>query len=194
MTMTPSETKQSTLSSAASEAHEHQALRFRDREDGGLDQVTPPEEASAAVKQMLGIWDSSTLATRLHGQVVSVMKAVGRGKVKASDINDASALLAQIGPADAVEGMLAVQMIGAHSAAMECLGRASLDEQTFEGREVNYNRAVKLMRVYAAQVEALNRHRNKAKQTVEVRHIHIHEGGQAIVGNVTQREGGGGEP
>jgi len=167
-------------------------LHFRDLPDGKLKQVTPPEEAAAAVKQMLGIEDSSTLATRLHSQVVSVMQAVGHGPVKASDINDASALLAQIGPKDAVEGMLAVQMIGAHSAAMRCLSLASQDDQTFEGREVNYNRAVKLMRVYSAQVEALNKHRNKAKQTVVVKHVHVHEGGQAIVGSVSQGEGGGG--
>ena len=45
------------------------------------------------------------------------------------------------------------------------------------------------MRSYAAQVETLNRYRNKAKQTVIVRHVHVHEGGQAIVGNVAQGRG-----
>jgi hypothetical protein len=37
-------------------------------------------------------------------------------------------------------------------------------------------------------LEALNRHRGKGQQKVTVEHVHVHEGGQAIVGNV---EGGG---
>jgi hypothetical protein len=36
-------------------------------------------------------------------------------------------------------------------------------------------------------LEALNRHRGKGQQKVTVEHVHVHEGGQAIVGNV---EGG----
>jgi len=118
MGMKPEETKQVTRQPESIRSRETKAMEFRDRDDGGFDQVTPPEEAAVAVKQMLGIESSSTLGTRLHSQVVSVMRALGHGEVKASDINDASALLAQIGPKDAVEGMLAVQMTGANSAAM----------------------------------------------------------------------------
>jgi len=73
------------------------------------------------------------------------------------------------------------------------LSLASQDEKTFEGREAYHNRAVKLLRVYTAQIEALTRYRNKAKQTVVVKHVHVHEGGQAIVGSVSQGEGGGGQ-
>jgi hypothetical protein len=41
---------------------------------------------------------------------------------------------------------------------------------------------------------ALNRHRGKGHQKVTVEHVHVHEGGQAIVGNVSTRSGGrGGE-
>jgi uncharacterized protein YcbX len=42
----------------------------------------------------------------------------------------------------------------------------------------------KLARTFASQVEALNRHRGKGQQKVTVEHVHVHEGGQAIVGNV----------
>jgi len=37
-------------------------------------------------------------------------------------------------------------------------------------------------------LESLNRHRGKGQQRVTVEHVHVHEGGQAIVGNI---EGGG---
>ncbi len=113
--------------------------------------------------------------------------------MSASELNDAAALLEGIAPRDAVEGMLAIQMVTAqHSAAMRYLRLASSRGQSFQGAESNINRATKLMRTYTAQIEALNRHRSKARQTMIVKHVHVHEGGQAIVGNVAEGEGGGG--
>jgi hypothetical protein len=95
-----------------------------------------------------------------------------------------------IKPNDEIEGMIAAQMIGLHSASMECLRRAMVKEQTFEGRRENLNQANKLSRTYAALVEALNRHRGKGQQKVTVEHVHVHAGGQAVVG-VIEPPGGG---
>jgi hypothetical protein len=64
-----------------------------------------------------------------------------------------------------------------------------LYEQTFEGRKENLNQANKLSRTYATLLEALNRHRGKGQQKISVEHVHVHAGGQAIVGAV---EAGGG--
>ena len=41
-----------------------------------------------------------------------------------------------------------------------------------------------LSRMHATLLEALNRHRGKGAQRVTVEHVHVREGGQAIVGNV----------
>jgi hypothetical protein len=84
--------------------------------------------------------------------------------------------------------MLAAQLIACHNASMECYRRAMSREQSFEGRKEGLNQANKLSRTYATLLEALNRHRGKGQQKVTVEHVHVHEGGQAIVGNV---EGGG---
>ena len=89
-----------------------------------------------------------------------------------------------ISPQDPLEGLLAVQMIGAHNLAMEFLKRAALQEQTEYGVDVNVNRATKLLRVFATQVEALKRYRSKGEQKVQVEHVHVSHGGQAIVGSV----------
>ena len=51
--------------------------------------------------------------------------------------------------------------------------------------------AVKLLRTYTAQAEALAKLRRGGEQTVRVEHVHVHAGGQAVVGNVNQRETGG---
>ncbi len=98
--------------------------------------------------------------------------------------------LAGIGPMDELEGMMAAQLIAAHNAAMECYRRAMLGEQTFEGRRENLNQASKLSRTWATLLEALNRHRGKGQQKVTVEHVHVHAGGQAVVGTVEVPGGG----
>jgi hypothetical protein len=94
------------------------------------------------------------------------------------------AALIGIGPRDELEGMLAAQLLAAHNAAMECYRRAMIGEQTFEGRRESLSQANKLSRTYAVLLEALNRHRGKGQQKVTVEHVHVHSGGQAIVGAV----------
>jgi hypothetical protein len=94
------------------------------------------------------------------------------------------AAMVGIAPKDELEGMMAAQLIAAHNAAMECYRRAMLGEQTFEGRRENLAQANKLSRTYATLVEALNRHRGKGQQKVTVEHVHVHAGGQAVVGTV----------
>ena len=65
-----------------------------------------------------------------------------------------------------------------------------LSEQTFDEVDVNINRVTKLMRTYAAQVEALNKYRNKGKLQLTVKHqnVNVNDGGQAVIGDI----GGGG--
>ena len=87
-------------------------------------------------------------------------------------------------PADGLEGMLAIQMVGTHHAALECLRRAAVPDQTIVSRDMNLKHATKLMVLYNQQVAALDKHRGKGQQKVTVEHVHVAAGGQAIVGNV----------
>ena len=105
----------------------------------------------------------------------------------------AVAALVGIGPKDELEGMMAAQLLAAHSAAMECYRRAMLGEQTFEGRRENLSQANKLSRTYAVLLDTLNHHRGKGQQKVTVEHIHVHSGGQAVVG-IVETPGGGFQP
>jgi hypothetical protein len=98
--------------------------------------------------------------------------------VKAAD------LFESIKPEDGVEAMLATQMVGTHSAAMECLRRAMIPTQPFEGRNASLAHAQRLMSLYTTQLAALDKHRGKGQQKVTVEHVHVAAGGQAIVGNV----------
>ena len=84
---------------------------------------------------------------------------------------------------------MAAQLFASHAAAMECYRRAMLPDQPPEGRQTNLAQAAKLTRANAAQIEALAKHRGKGQQKVIVEHVHVYQGGQAIVGQVTP--GGG---
>jgi hypothetical protein len=95
-----------------------------------------------------------------------------------------------IAPRDELEGMIAAQLVACHNASMECYRRAMIGEQTFEGRRENLRQANKLSRTYAGLLDALNRHRGKGQQKVTVEHVHVHSGGQAVVGMVETTGGG----
>ena len=98
-------------------------------------------------------------------------------------------MIESISPQNGLEAMLAVQMVTVHNMSLDMSRRAMLKEQTYEGVSENINRATKLMRTFTAQMEALKRLRMGGKQTIQVQHVHVNEGGQAIVGDV---KGGGG--
>ena len=106
-----------------------------------------------------------------------------------AQVNSAIAMMDEIQPSDGPEAMLAAQMVAVHFASMQCFSRALLSDQTFAGRELNLKHGAKLSRIYAQQVEALDRHRRKGQQTVVVEHVHVNDGGQAIVGNVSAGRG-----
>ena len=139
----------------------------------------------------IGGSQSNQWNTTLANQVMQTLW-VQHSDVSGQDRQRSAALaaLAGIGPKDELEGMMAAQLIAAHCAAMECYRRAMLGELTFEGRRENLNQANKLSRTWAMLLDALNKHRGKGHQKVTVEHVHVHAGGQAVVGNV-ERPGGG---
>jgi len=107
--------------------------------------------------------------------------------------NQAVALLVGIGPRDELESMLAVQMVACHNAALHAAKQAMLTGQTFEGKRTNMNYTAKLMALFATQMETLKKYRTGGQQKMVVEHVHVHEGGQAVVGPVSVKGGGSGK-
>ena len=123
----------------------------------------------------------------LISQAVQTIWLNNSGEVEESRQLDATAAaLRGIAPQDVLEGMIAAQMVAAHNATMECYRRAMLRNQSLEGRKENLNQASKLSRTGATLLEALNKHRGKGQQKVTVEHVHVHAGGQAVVGTIEQ--------
>jgi hypothetical protein len=89
-----------------------------------------------------------------------------------------------IKPRDQLEILLAAQMAAVHVATMTSAQRLARADNMLmqDSAERAFN---KLARTFATQMEALKRYRTGAEQKV-VQHVSISDGGQAIVGNVTQ--------
>jgi hypothetical protein len=128
----------------------------------------------------------------LAQQVVGFVPTVA-GKLDSRNLKWVLTTLREIGPKDELERLLAVQMVGIHLLAIECVRRASVEGQTAVVVDANINHATKLTRTYTAQMEALNRHRGKVGQQMVVGNVNVNEGGQAIVGPVS-RNGPGKAP
>ena len=143
---------------------------------------------AAQMFESLGTPDESVqlyLMTQTAGTFENVLSSDGGNEDKLEGaLNNCLALLNGIQPQDEIEGMLACQMIAVHNLAMNALRRAMITDQSFEGRQSNVNHATKMLRTYTAQMEALKRYRTGGQQKVEVKHVHVNEGGQAIVGDV----------
>ena len=81
--------------------------------------------------------------------------------------------------------MLAAQMAVVH-VAMQRFARRLPHVETIQQQDSDERALNKLARTYAMQMEALKRYRTGGEQKVTVQHVSVSEGGQAIVGNVTQ--------
>jgi hypothetical protein len=104
-------------------------------------------------------------------------------------LNAALAVISGARPTDEIEAMLAAHMAIANIVLLELVARTrgSIEGHRYEGDgikrlDVLGNLTNKFMRTYTMQVEALARKRRKGEQNIRVEHVHVHAGGQAIVG------------
>ena len=101
-------------------------------------------------------------------------------------------VIRDLAPRDAVERMIAVQMAATHVATIRS-ARWLANTENIPQVQAHYTGFNKLARTFAAQVEALRKHRTGGEQRVTVQHVNVSDGGQAIVGNVKTGGRGGDE-
>ncbi len=107
-------------------------------------------------------------------------------------VNASLAFIEGAKPRDEIECALVIQMACTHSATMAVFSRLGEGRGGDRGVAAMASAAARLLRAYATQVEALRRLRNGNFQTVRVEHVHVNEGGQAIIGNVRSGTAGDG--
>src|SRR4051794_15691252 len=94
------------------------------------------------------------------------------------------AMVAGTNPANELEATLAVQIALTADAAALMLEKTR-PSQSIEAFNAYLNATTKLQRTMVAQIEALAKLQRGGAQSVRVEHVHVHQGGQAIVGAVT---------
>ena len=130
---------------------------------------------------------STTLATGLRDQLHQAARA--GPDLKAEALNVMLTVVRAIGPRDELEALLATQMAAIHNGAMVAARRLNHVENIPQQDSAS-NMLNKLARTFTMQIEALKRYRSAGEQTIKVQHVTVNEGGQAIVGDVTQQRGG----
>jgi hypothetical protein len=93
------------------------------------------------------------------------------------------AVVKGIEPRDQIEAMLAAQMAAVHNATMT-FARHLAHVDIIPQQDSAQNAFNKLARTFAAQVAALKDYRSKGEQKMTVQHVHVADGGQAVIGNV----------
>jgi hypothetical protein len=121
---------------------------------------------------------------------VAAMCSLPEGMINAEAADATIAAIVEAKPKDSTELLLASQMAVVHMMAMEIAKRAMINNDAVRV-DNNINQVTKLMRTFTAQIEALNKYRNKGKQQITVQHVNVNDGGQAIVGDVNQGGGNG---
>jgi hypothetical protein len=135
------------------------------------------------LKNALGTSSSHFVDASLQ-QLIAAARLPNSG-ISEVAVNASLAFIESAKPRDEVECALVIQMVCTHSAAMAVLGRLGGGHGSDRRIAAISSAAAKLLRAYATQVEALRRLRNGGSQFVRVEHVHVNEGGQAVIGNVS---------
>lgn len=102
--------------------------------------------------------------------------------------------LVALNPQDEIEGQLCSRLIVLHNQYMQYLAiavRLAFSENaTPEICDYYNNRAIKLMRAHTEALDALQKYRRKGEQKVVVQHVHVNDGGQAVVAGQVNPGGG----
>lgn len=130
--------------------------------------------------------------TRLQVPHNSAVTAVQR-------LDFAVSTMHEISPKTIMEAFLAAQMVAVHHASLAAIEKATSPYGTDERQATSIASATSLMRLFVEQLDAMAKLKGKTgQQKVTVEHVHVHDGGQAIVGAVnsgrsSHGEGGKGE-
>jgi hypothetical protein len=164
-------------------------LSVKSKPNQPLEVSHPSSADGAGLALAFGTTEREVASILLNSLINAACDGTPGNPPSEQDVNGVLAAVHGIRANDEIEAMLAVQMVATHFAATRALRRLKGSDMVSQ-QDSNGNLAVKLLRTFAAQTEALQRYRGKGQQKLTVEHVHVHTGGQAIVGSVSQSGGG----
>src|ERR1035437_6603919 len=158
--------------------------------------VAPTADLEAhrgALRLAFGNTLSDEFAEFMLGKLITALRPGPFDHLDEATLNAAIAIISSINPQTEFAALMAVQIVATGFGGLKFLRQSQhhMDEIYID---VYGGYAAKLLRLQLDLVQALDRHQDGNKQTMEVRHVHIHAGGQGVVGIVNaagEREGDG---
>jgi hypothetical protein len=137
------------------------------------------------LKTTLGTASDEFVDLALH-HLERAARMPGEGPSNVS-INGALAIIAGFAPKNEMEAAIALQAACTHMVAMVMLARIGGGHGGPHRLPGIASAGAKLLRAYCTQVETYRRLRSGGDQHIRVEHVHVHDGGQAIVGIVGEK-------
>jgi len=141
-----------------------------------------PELGDQLMANALGVTGSEAM----DGMLRQLVRAsVSGGRPDEINISFMISMVKSILPRDSVEAMLVAQMVSVHVMTMRCAHHLAEAEDPAQ-RDSAARALGRLARTFPAQIEALNRYRSRGEPAITVQNVKVEDGGNAIVGHVTQ--------
>ena len=152
--------------------------------------VAPTADLEAhrgALREAFGITLSDEFAEVMLGKLITALRPGPLDHLDEATLNAAIALIASVNPQTELQALMAVEIVATGFAALKFLGQSQRHmDEIYIGVYGGY--ATKLLRLQIELIHALDRQQRGNKQTVEVRHVHIHPGAHGVVGIVNPPE------
>ena len=125
----------------------------------------------------------TTSETVAHVEVERIAKALRQrdGTIDPAELDTVIAIVSGQQPKNELEAMAIAQMAVTHALTMRSFGNLNRSS-SFQQQDSNALTVARLTKAFASQMDALGKLRRGGEQRVVVEHVHIHAGGQAIVG------------
>lgn len=142
-----------------------------------LQQITPPHKDINRESDNEFIQDLVLKATLAYNDI----------KNKSFDLNEAKSMchagIVSLNTKDGLQTMLSAQMLTIHQLQQKAMSYVN-GINNLELEKYYTNVAIKLSHCFAQQANLLAKLQGHAGQKITVEHVDVHQGGQAIVGNI----------
>jgi hypothetical protein len=91
------------------------------------------------------------------------------------------ASLKELAPRNAMEGMLAGQMVAAHNVGLELMAQALRNGQPMKNIEAFLRQGLRAMALFTRQTEVMTRQRGRQRQSLRIEHEQVRDDGRVSV-------------
>jgi hypothetical protein len=150
--------------------------------EGGAAEAGGPAPAEAVAEALaLSGSRSVMLADRLAEQVALCQPLPADEDRRSFRVAATVEMLKEMAPRNAMEGMLAGQMVAAHNMALALMSRAFRQDQPVKTVEAFLRQGTRTMALFTRQMELMTRQRGRQRQSLRIEHERVEDGGRVSV-------------